>query len=229
MKYQLHIPKPCSENWNVMTPTERGAFCSKCKKEVTDYTHASKYQLAKILDEKGAICGKFRSQQLNTDISSSRSERISKSPLFFGISSLLLFSSPVFSQQQPDPIHLDSAPSNYTEQNTNYKSKDSTIVSGIVTDGTTPLPGVNILLKGTKYGVLTDFDGKFSIMISDTEFQKKTTLSFSYLGFESQDIQIDKNNTDLNHITMILDETILGEVVVVKKQNIFRRIGNLFR
>ncbi|MHA7943980.1 carboxypeptidase-like regulatory domain-containing protein [Formosa sp. 3Alg 14/1] len=212
-----------------MTPTERGAFCSKCNKEVTDYTHASKYQLAKILDEKGAVCGKFRPNQLNTDISSFRNERISKAPMFLGISSLLLFSSPIFSQQQPEPIHLDSAPSNYTEQNTNYKSKDSTIVSGVVTDGTTPLPGVNILLKGTSHGVLTDFDGKFSIKISNTIFQKKPTLSFSYLGFESQDVQLDKHNTDLRHIEMILDETLLGEVVVVKKLNIFRRIGNLFR
>ncbi|MFB9053856.1 carboxypeptidase-like regulatory domain-containing protein [Formosa undariae] len=212
-----------------MTPTERGAFCSKCKKEVTDYTHASKYQLAKILDQKGTICGKFRPNQLNTDISSFRNERVSKAPVFLGISSLLLFSSPVLSQQQPDPIHLDSASSNYKEQNTNYKSKDSIIVSGVVTDGTTPLPGVNILLKGTRYGVLTDFDGKFSIPINATEIQKKPILSFSYLGFESQDIQLDKNNTDLSQIKMILDETLLGEVVVVKKLNIFRRIGNLFR
>ena len=230
VKYQLHIPKPCSENWNAMTPTERGAFCSKCKKEVIDYTHASKYQLGKILDKKGTICGKFKPHQLDTDISSFKNERISKVPLFFGISSLLLLSSPIFSQQQkPELIHQDPEPFNNTEQNTNFKSKDSTIVSGVVTDGTTPLPGVNILLKGTHYGVLTDFDGKFSIAISDVEFQKKPTLLFSYLGFESQEVQLDKNNTDLKHIKMILDEVLLGEVVVVKKQNIFRRIGNLFR
>ena len=32
------IPKPCSENWNDMDATTKGAFCSKCTKEVIDCT-----------------------------------------------------------------------------------------------------------------------------------------------------------------------------------------------
>lgn len=32
----FQIPEPCSEDWNEMTPTEKGAFCNKCSKEVLD-------------------------------------------------------------------------------------------------------------------------------------------------------------------------------------------------
>ena len=37
------------------------------------------------------------------------------------------------------------------------------VVTGVVTDGVDPLPGVSIILKGTAKGTETDFDGKYSI------------------------------------------------------------------
>ncbi|MCG8577504.1 MAG: hypothetical protein MI810_21670 [Flavobacteriales bacterium] len=36
MKNLFHIPEPCHEKWTDMTPTEKGAFCQKCSKEVLD-------------------------------------------------------------------------------------------------------------------------------------------------------------------------------------------------
>jgi len=36
MNHLFQIPELCSENWNEMTPTEKGAFCKKCSKEVLD-------------------------------------------------------------------------------------------------------------------------------------------------------------------------------------------------
>ncbi len=57
-------------------------------------------------------------------------------------------------------------------------------VTGTVTDiSGLPLPGVSILLKGTSTGTQTDFDGKFSISASPTQF-----LVFSYVGMKEQEI-----------------------------------------
>lgn len=83
------------------------------------------------------------------------------------------------------------------------------VVSGVVTDKTgMPLPGVNIIVKESKKGVVSDFDGNFSIQVSTGE-----TLSFSYLGFKIQEILVDKQNT-LN-VVLIEDATQLDQVVVV--------------
>ncbi|WP_299436168.1 von Willebrand factor type A domain-containing protein [uncultured Aquimarina sp.] len=83
-------------------------------------------------------------------------------------------------------------------------------VAGTVTeDGTgTPLPGVNVLIKGANTGTQTDFDGNYSIQSTIGDI-----VSFSYLGYENQDIKVEKNMTILN-VSMIISAAELDEVVV---------------
>ena len=58
-------------------------------------------------------------------------------------------------------------------------------VSGTVSDNTgLPLPGVSVLVKGTKTGTQTDFDGKYSIKATPSQ-----TLVFSYIGMKSQEVK----------------------------------------
>ena len=52
-------------------------------------------------------------------------------------------------------------------------------ISGIVTDNTGPLPGVNVIIKGTTKGVQTDFDGKYSIKANTGD-----VLVFSFIGLK---------------------------------------------
>ena len=55
-------------------------------------------------------------------------------------------------------------------------------ISGIVTDkNNDPLIGVNIRIKGTSTGTITDVDGKYSIQAPDS----KSVLVFSYIGFKT--------------------------------------------
>lgn len=57
-------------------------------------------------------------------------------------------------------------------------------VSGTVSDNAgMPLPGVSVLVKGTKTGTQTDFDGKFSIKASSSQ-----VLVFSYIGMKTQEV-----------------------------------------
>lgn len=58
------------------------------------------------------------------------------------------------------------------------------IVTGVVTDnGGLPIPAVNVLVKGTKLGTQTDFDGKYSIKANPSQ-----TLIFNYVGMKTQEI-----------------------------------------
>ena len=59
-------------------------------------------------------------------------------------------------------------------------------VTGTVVDADgAPLPGANVLVKGTTNGTQTDFDGNFSI-----EAASDATLIISYIGFASQEVSI---------------------------------------
>ncbi|MEN7549091.1 TonB-dependent receptor [Rapidithrix thailandica] len=83
-------------------------------------------------------------------------------------------------------------------------------VKGTVTDATdeSPIPGVNILIKGTSTGAFSDFDGKFNIKV-----EKGQVLVFSFVGYETLEMEI-TNQTVLN---VKLDANIqqLDEIVVV--------------
>ncbi len=84
-----------------------------------------------------------------------------------------------------------------------------TVVTGTVSDATgTPLPGANILVKGTTTGTQTDFDGNYSI-----EAAGNATLVFSYIGFTKQEFLVDGKTTI--DVSLVEDASQLDEVIVV--------------
>ncbi|NJY63125.1 SusC/RagA family TonB-linked outer membrane protein [Salinimicrobium sp. CDJ15-81-2] len=81
-------------------------------------------------------------------------------------------------------------------------------VTGTVTDGNgMPLPGVNVLVKGTTKGVQTDFDGNYSIDVSQGE-----VLVFSYIGMRTVEYPV--TNIDTIDVVLEQDAAQLEEVVV---------------
>lgn len=84
-----------------------------------------------------------------------------------------------------------------------------TKINGKITgENGTPLPGVSVLLKGTKVGVSSDFDGNYSI-----EVPNKGTLEFSYLGYVTKEIAI-KNQITIN-VTLEPSVESMDEIVVI--------------
>jgi hypothetical protein len=233
MKYSIKIPKPCNEKWNEMTPTEKGAFCSKCNKEVFDFTYKTNFELSRLIDNKQNLCGKFKPEQLNVDIKSLKDNRKFHIVILIGFSTILTSFSPLFSQnkvnQKNDIVKIDKENDNNFDE---IKSKDSIVIKGQVLDSNEkhPLPGANIILKGHPYGVQTDFDGNFSIEISMKDLNNNTALEVSFIGYEKQERKI-YPKTEFLKFEMIEDEdnALMGEVVIIKKQNVFRRFGNLFK
>jgi len=67
-------------------------------------------------------------------------------------------------------------------------------VTGTVSAFDGPLPGVNIIEKGTTNGVTTDFDGNFTITVGDN-----ATLVFSYIGFKTQELVVAGQSLVLGH------------------------------
>ena len=67
---KITIPKPCHENWDLMTPTEKGRFCAICTKVVRDFTECSDEEIiSEITSTEQKICGNFKENQLNRNLS----------------------------------------------------------------------------------------------------------------------------------------------------------------
>jgi len=83
-------------------------------------------------------------------------------------------------------------------------------VSGTVTSGEdkSPLPGVNVVAKGTNVGVVTDVEGKYKLSVP----ANVTTLVFSFVGFVSQEVEIGGRSTI--DISLAPDTRQLSEVIV---------------
>lgn len=93
--------------------------------------------------------------------------------------------------------------------NNNILPEDQDItITGTVTDQDgAPLPGANVLVKGTTNGTQTDFDGNYTI-----NADSNATLVFSYIGFARQEVAVN-GRTTIN-VSMAEDASQLSEVVV---------------
>ena len=91
-----------------------------------------------------------------------------------------------------------------------FSAYAQTAVTGRITAGedAAPLPGVNILVKGTAEGTISDADGKYSISVPSSE----SVLVFSFVGYLSQEVAI-SGRTSID-VTLASDAHQLSEVVV---------------
>lgn len=107
-------------------------------------------------------------------------------------------------------------------------AQKTNVITGVVKDQTgLPLPGASIVVKGSKIGANTDFDGKFLIEVPS---RGKSVLVVSFMGFKAQEVEV--NNQKNITITLIDNATNLDEVVVVgygtqKKVNLTGSVASI--
>jgi len=94
-------------------------------------------------------------------------------------------------------------------------------ITGVVTssDDGSPIPGVNILVKGTSGGTISDMDGAYSINVP----HENAILVFSTIGFETQEIVVGsqlKINVSLNADIVQIDEVVVVGYGVQKKSDV---------
>ena len=97
----------------------------------------------------------------------------------------------------------------FAEVNDGMEIFQNASVSGIVVDSNgEPVIGANVMVKGTNNGTITDIDGKFTLNNANG------VLVVSFIGYKTQEIQINGNEKNLN-IVLREDSELLDEVVVV--------------
>ncbi|MFT6783816.1 MAG: TonB-linked SusC/RagA family outer membrane protein [Saprospiraceae bacterium] len=88
------------------------------------------------------------------------------------------------------------------------ESADVDISGKVLDENSEGLPGVNITIKGTATGALTDIDGNFKLSAPDAA----TILVFSYVGYVPQEVTVGNQNSI--NISMVLDARQMDELVV---------------
>jgi TonB-linked SusC/RagA family outer membrane protein len=103
----------------------------------------------------------------------------------------------------------------------------STTVTGKVTsaeDGL-PLPGVNVIVKGTTEGTATDADGNYAISV-----RSGSTLIYSTIGFKSQEVEVRNRsqiNIELSPDVLRLDEMVVIGYGAVRKSDLTGAVSSL--
>ncbi len=209
-KFNLEIKTPCSEDYKNFQPTENGGFCKSCQKEVIDFTTMTSDEILQFFKENnnGKTCGRFAKHQLEHTYQDFQPKKYNffKS---FGLAVLSLFSINAVQGQETKKKTEIVLKKKISEK---LKTDEEILVEGIVSDEEGPLPGVNVVLKGSTIGAETDFDGHFKF---PKPLKKGDILVFSFVGMETKEVKI-TNSRKLNVFLKGAEYLLMGEVQTKK-------------
>ncbi len=213
MKNNLNvsIKTPCSENYNNFSPTKAGGFCNSCEKEVIDFTNMKSEDIINYFKLKSAqnTCGRFNNVQLQSINQLPKTNK--RFNLFGGLSfAFLSFFSFTFAHAQD--IKADTNNNNNSEIKDVHQEKEITVRGTVLDENGFPLPGTNIILKGTAIGTQTNFDGEFEF---PEKLKKGDVLIFSFIGYGSKTVVIN-NETATPKIEMEVSMDAVACIVMGK-------------
>ncbi|MCC6635649.1 MAG: T9SS type A sorting domain-containing protein [Chitinophagaceae bacterium] len=98
----LQIATPCNENWEKMTPMEKGKFCASCAMQVTDFTLMTDKEILQYLSTtRGKVCGRIHADQSNRALINYENKKSKKIQwTIAGLMSLLFSINKVNAQQK---------------------------------------------------------------------------------------------------------------------------------
>jgi len=222
----ISIPEPCHENWDNMSPNQKGRHCSVCKKTVVDFTSKTDESIVKYFLEHNNTCGRFKNNQLNRPVVLSRK---SKNNYWSFLASGLLGFLSLIPQETKAQNNTTQTPIKTVQTDTiktiSVKGKvahsilRAKTISGVIADENgLPLPTATIHVKGTPNGTTTNFDGNYALNV-----KKGDTIIVSYVGYLDKEIKIESFTTyntklEIDH-SLYVTATSLGGAVFGCKIN----------
>lgn len=219
------IPKPCHENWNKMTPQEKGRHCAVCCTVVVDFTKKTPEEVAEVVSKvEGTVCGHFNINQLDTKAQT----KVFRNPMnvfnknwkYFAMSVFGLFFMNKKSTAQEIEGKIKMRGMVAPTHNTN--TQKSTVTGTITDTDGIRLQYANVVISSNGKELakaVTDADGKYSITIEPGNIvNKKISLLVHHYNYESKrvnDLSIYKHVTTLN-IKMESEVMMMGIIQEVK-------------
>lgn len=223
-KLTLHIPTPCTQNWNSFPQNATGGFCSQCSKTVIDFTQLSDKELYQALQNPGKICGRFTQSQLNRDILITNNQSLKLNKILAGLLIIgstqtgLAHESQAQANTTKTPIEIIAENGREASKKSPKLAADSTkfIEGKIVDEVLNPIAYASVTFKDKKIGVTTNSKGQFKILVPDS-YKRKVTIQVAAAGFEPKEFTFSKKQLPVkNDLTLKLANDFMGEVVIVR-------------
>lgn len=219
----VSIKNPCTkENWDLMTETEQGKFCSSCKKKVYDFTNWETSDIIQFVEKSPVkICGKFNKSQIS---------ELNKQDIFkfnhwkpLAASFLMLAFIPFYAKTSaildkilPSEKLFNLNPTYFFEikdfQETGRK------ISGRLIDQSSkkPIPGTKISIHGTNLFTSTNRHGYFEIQIPTSyKFKEIILIVEAAYGFEGQTkAKVFTKDLPINKLLIQKPDVLVGEISV---------------
>jgi hypothetical protein len=236
----------CNQYWDDMPEIEKGRLCLKCQNTIIDFRNMTKAEIAQShLFSENKVCGLYTKKQLQKPTPEAKNQKSNKwTSIYIGLFSFLTINA--FGQESEEPTKTEQTEKefqpNSIERIKGTKNqpivKDSIFIRGVLTDeNDMPLPFVNVIIKNTKIGTTSDFDGNYRLNITEQLDSIGTlTLKYVYVGYETEERIINHQfveNIENRTINVRLREGEIIEFVVYHKpplhKRIWYRIKNVFR
>lgn len=221
-KLYLSIPQPCHEDWNKMSPEDKGRLCASCQKVVVDFTSMSDRQLAEFFKKpQGHACGRFQQEQLERDIVIP-GKRVPWIKYFFQFALPAFLVSMKATAQKAKIVVPNETISNRVmleKVAVPVENKKAELVKGRLVDKNgNGIVYATIMVKGTHIGTQTDSTGNFQIKIEPDD---NLVLVASAVGYETVEV---KMKDFIDRITME-DKMITLNPVIITSNELTGRLG----
>lgn len=219
----LSIKNPCTkENWDLMTETEQGKFCSSCQKKVYDFTDWETPDIINFIENSPLkICGKLK----NTQIS-----ELTKPDIFqfnywkpLAASFLMLTIIPFYGKTNATESKIAPIGKSLTLNPTYFfRIKDyqesNRKISGKLIDQSSkkPIPHTKISIHGTNLFTSTNKHGYFEIEIPISyKFKEIILIVEAAYGFEGQTkVKVFTKDLPINNLLIQKPDVLIGEISV---------------
>ncbi len=210
----LHIPEPCHENWQQMTPNEQGRHCLSCQKTVVDFTFMSDQEILDHISRATAsVCGRMNKDQLNK-VYTEKKDR----PTFtfryawnMVVATFLLTGNSALAQSNKAGHKKEAVNQKLSKresENSNmlgfmtFKIIPKRQVHGMIIKDSAgaPIGHASIRIKGVKAEILTDETGRFELLAPRRN--RTITLVVSAAGYSTEEYKVPVRNDKLFKILL---------------------------
>lgn len=219
----IHIPEPCAESWDAMTPTGSGRHCAACQKTVIDFTLKSDAEILAILAKSGSgsLCGQLRAEQLGRPLLAASSPKVLNRQWRTWLAtaiSLWAWRAEALPRSLPASAqHYDSRLPKPPRRRT-HSTVAPRRLHGTVRDAFTqkPLGGVAVFLKNENRSAVTDSAGHFSLPLPSKPQAAHRSLILHFAGYYSRTLLVPPKATGTLEVLLQADPSAAGVEVIVK-------------
>lgn len=211
---QITIPEPCQEKWEEMTPTQQGAYCQVCSKNVVDFTSKTENEIYYILTQSdGNTCGRFTSFQLQNPIRKTEVNNgwFNWRAIAASLAALVAFeeTTKASGNTQKVSISIETAPVKYNGAEEGPEDE----INGVVLDAEThvPIPYADLVWRDDRSAVSTDFEGRFILV--DPDHHKNSLVVVRAIGYYS--LEIDVNNLKDGHAILLYKKEHMKDIISI--------------